>query len=85
MFSIMSSEERDRTRFTVAIVVGTLLLAFLLSATAVFQVFYEYRMLSGWLERPEPVGIAEGSSGSVRAEIRRDLLWRICLSPGGLR
>ena len=45
MFSIMSSQEKDRIPFTVAIVLGTLLLAFLLSVTAVVQVFDEYRML----------------------------------------
>jgi two-component system sensor histidine kinase HydH len=59
MFSIRSSQEKDRIPSTVAIVVGTLLLAFLLSSTAVFQVFTEYRMLSGWLERQGPVEVAE--------------------------
>src|SRR4051794_16166096 len=59
MFNIMSYPEKDRIPFTVAIVVGTLLLAFLLSATAVVQVFVEYRMLTGWLERDGPVPVAE--------------------------
>ncbi|MGZ3316774.1 MAG: hypothetical protein ACXU95_05670 [Isosphaeraceae bacterium] len=62
MFSILSSENQTRVPITVAIVLATLLLALALCATAVLQVLEEYRMLGGWLARPEPV-----STGELRA------------------
>ncbi|MGZ3472245.1 MAG: hypothetical protein ACXVA6_19930 [Isosphaeraceae bacterium] len=62
MFSILSSENQTRVPITVAIVLATLLLALALCAMAVFQVLDEYRMLGGWLARPEPV-----STGELRA------------------
>ena len=45
MFSIMPPESQARIPLTVAAVLAMLLVAFLLSVMAVFQVFDEYRML----------------------------------------
>jgi two-component system, NtrC family, sensor histidine kinase HydH len=49
----------SRIPLTVAIVFATLLLALVLSAAAVYQVFEEHRLLGGWLTRPEPVPPSE--------------------------
>ena len=59
MFSVRPTENQTRIPITVAIVLATLVLALVLSATAVFQVLDEYRMLGEWLSRPEPVATAE--------------------------
>jgi two-component system sensor histidine kinase HydH len=59
MFSILSTETQSRIPMTVAIVLGMLLLAFALCATAVFQVLEEYRMPGEWLARSGPVAAEE--------------------------
>jgi signal transduction histidine kinase len=59
MFSVKPTESQIRVPITVAIVLVTLVLALLLSAAAVFQVFVEYQMLGEWLTRPQPVTTAE--------------------------
>src|SRR6476620_1214974 len=59
MFSVRSSESPSRIPIMAAIVLSTLLLAFVLSATAVFQVFDEYRLLGEWIARPGPLPVAE--------------------------
>src|SRR4051812_40167926 len=59
MFSVRPSEDQDRIPLTVAIVLTTLALALVLSATAVFQVFEEYRLLGSWLSRAGPVASPE--------------------------
>jgi signal transduction histidine kinase len=59
MDTVRPSESPTRIPITVAIVLGSLLLALGLSAAAVFQVFIEHRMLGQWLARPEPVTTAE--------------------------
>jgi two-component system, NtrC family, sensor histidine kinase HydH len=71
MFSILSTEEHRRIPITAAIVLGTLLLAFFLSVTAVIQVLAEYRLLEDWLTRPAPVPLDE-----IRA-LRQDIGARI--------
>ena len=71
MFNLASNENQSRIPITVAIVLATLLLALALSATAVFQVFEEYRLLGDWLARPGPVPVAE-----IR-RLRRDIGARI--------
>jgi PAS domain S-box-containing protein len=71
MFRIISSESEARIPITVAIVLATLLLAFVLSVTAVFQVFEEYRMLGQWLNRPAAVAVSDIES------LRRDIGARI--------
>jgi two-component system sensor histidine kinase HydH len=55
----------------VALVFGTLLLALVLSAAAVYQVFKEYSLLGAWLARPELI-----TSSEVRA-LRWDIGNRI--------
>jgi signal transduction histidine kinase len=71
MFSVRPSENQTRIPITVAIVLTTLVLALALSATAVFQVLDEYRMLGRWLARSAPVATAE-----IQA-LRRDIGTRI--------
>ncbi len=71
MFSILSSESQTRIPITAAIVLASLLLAFILSITAVIQVLDEYRMLGDWLARPGGVAISE-----IQA-LRRDIGARI--------
>jgi PAS domain S-box-containing protein len=71
MFSVRPSENQTRIPITVAIVLATLVLALALSATAVFQVLDEYRLLGDWLSRPGPV-----STDEIRA-LRRDIGARI--------
>jgi two-component system sensor histidine kinase HydH len=71
MVSILSSEEQTRIPVTGAIGLVTLLLAFALSAMAVFQVLDEYRMLGGWLTRADGVTVEE-----IR-DLRQDIGTRI--------
>jgi signal transduction histidine kinase len=71
VFSVKSSESQARIPVTVAIVLGTLVLALVLCATAVFQVLDEYRLLGDWLNRPQAV-----SSQEVRA-LRQEIGTRI--------
>jgi PAS domain S-box-containing protein len=59
MFSIMPPESQARIPLTVAAVLAMLLVAFLLSVMAVFQVFDEYRMLGRWLSRADAVSAAD--------------------------
>jgi two-component system sensor histidine kinase HydH len=73
MFSVRPSEDQARIPITVAIVLATLVLALVLSATAVFQVLDEYRLLGDWLSRPGAVPTAE-----IRA-LRQDIGARIII------
>jgi hypothetical protein len=59
MFRVKASEVHVRIPMTAAIVVAALVVAFALSAAAVYQVFEEYRLLGSWLARPGPVLPAE--------------------------
>jgi two-component system, NtrC family, sensor histidine kinase HydH len=67
MFSVRSSEDQARIPITVGIVLATLVLALALSATAVVQVYEEYRLLGAWLSRPGPVSRDE--IGALRRDI----------------
>jgi two-component system nitrogen regulation sensor histidine kinase GlnL len=71
VFSILATENQTRIPVTVAIVLATLLVAFALSAMAVFQVLEEYRLLGDWLVRPGTVPISE-----IQA-LRQDIWTRI--------
>jgi two-component system, NtrC family, sensor histidine kinase HydH len=59
MFRTKASEVHIRIPLTAAIVVAALLLAFAMSAAAVYQVLEEYRLLGSWLSRPGSVSDAE--------------------------
>jgi len=71
MFSILSSELQNRIPITVALVLASLLLVFVLGITAVIQVLDEYRMLGNWLTRP-----VSASTSDIRA-LRQDIGARI--------
>jgi hypothetical protein len=73
MFSVRPTETPTPIPFTVAIVLSTLLLALVLSAAEVFQVFVEYRMPRQWPARAEPM-----STGEIQA-LRQDIGTRIIL------
>jgi PAS domain S-box-containing protein len=52
MFTAGPAERDNRIRITSALVLVALLVAYVLSIAAVYQVFEEYRMLGEWLDRP---------------------------------
>ena len=78
MFNVRSNENQARIPITVAIVLATLLLALILSVTAVFQVLDEYRLLVEWLSRPGPVLDAEIQA--LRQEIGTRIIIRSAAS-----
>ena len=71
MIRIKAAEARAQIPRTAVLVLVMLLLALALSAAAVHQVFAEYRLLGGWLERPGGVSAAEVVA------LRRDIGARI--------
>jgi two-component system, NtrC family, sensor histidine kinase HydH len=58
MFRVRESDIQVRLSATAVIVVVTLLLALILSGTAVYQVLEEYRLLGAWLATPGPTSDA---------------------------
>lgn len=59
MFRTKASEVHVRIPITAAIIVVALVLAFAMSAAAVYQVRDEYHLLSSWMLRPGPVSTTE--------------------------
>ena len=74
MFSVLSSESQRRIPVTAAIVLASLLLAFILCVTAVIQVLDEYRMLGSWLARPG--GVASSEIQALRQDIGARIIVR---------
>ena len=74
MFRVKASEIQSRIPVTAAILTIALIMAFALSASAVYQVLEEYRLLGTWLTRSEPV--SWGELGSLREEIGSRIIIR---------
>jgi hypothetical protein len=55
MFCVKASEVQSRIPLTAAILLAALVMAFTLSASAVYQVLEEYDLLGTWLARGGPV------------------------------
>lgn len=71
MLGVQSSAKTARVPITAGVALVALFFAFGLNALAAAQVFEEYRMLTGWLDRTTPVTARE------ILDLRRDIAGRI--------
>jgi two-component system, NtrC family, sensor histidine kinase HydH len=78
MFRVQDNERDALIPTTAVIVLGTLLLALVLSAAAVYQVLAEYRLLGTWLVQPG------GARAAAIQALRQDIGTRIIIRSSAL-